>query len=91
MSKAATQARLEALHAALAEEFHSILEEGVTAIKDGEVVKLSATPAHLAAIVKFLKDNSIEVAPTADGLRDALTKSLPFQTGGDEDEDHLRH
>lgn len=70
MSKAASKAALEELHAALAEQFKT-------------VIKTEPTAAVLSAAAKFLKDNHIEAAPGSpamEELKDALEEQLPFSS-----------
>lgn len=85
----APKAVLEALHAALANTFKDILENGETAVdKDtGEAVKVTPGASTLNAIRQFLKDNQIEAGPTNDSLQDLgkkLTVSLPFERERDD-------
>lgn len=88
MSKSAPKKELEALHAALANTFKTILEEGETEVdKDGGIVKVTPKPATLNAIRQFLKDNGIESAEVpAKPAEKQLTAGLPY-AGSPEDRD----
>jgi len=81
----ATEAALNALHEALANELKRQLEEGAVVEVDGEAMRVSPKAATLNVIRAFLKDNAIEVDPASpgeavSGLRDALrgAEDLPF-------------
>lgn len=85
MSKT-TEAAMNALHGAVAtvlQEQLSYKEESTMINADGEIVgtgeeRFVATPATIAAAIKFLKDNDITVDITQDenlnGLKDTLAK-----------------
>lgn len=78
---------MEQLHAALAEQMKTILEEGVTAQdkETGEVLKLTPGANYLNAIRQFLKDNGIEAADAPNSPARQLA-DLPFPQADDEDE-----
>jgi hypothetical protein len=77
-SKKATQAALEALHGALANNL-------AAKIKNGE-----ATAADLSVARQFLKDNNIDALPTKGTPLSELQESLPEFNPDDED-DAIRH
>ncbi len=84
---AASKKVMEKLHAALAETFTEILNEGKTVIdkETGEPVKVTPDAATLGAIRQFLKDNGIEAAEGKSEALNALAgKSLPFMPKPDE-------
>lgn len=59
MSKA-TDDLMDSLHRLTAETLADIIKNGVeTTNKDGEVIRVTAPAAYLAAAIKFLKDNDI--------------------------------
>jgi hypothetical protein len=78
MSKAATKEAMQALHALLAEEFTKVLREGVTTRdEEGNLVRLTPTPAQLNVIRQFLKDNDIQAAMTSKHMK-GIVENLPF-------------
>lgn len=74
MSKA-TDKDLGELHGALARALTDVVAAGVSTVVDGEVVKMPASPAYLAAAITFLKNNNI-TAGKDDSELDALKQAL---------------
>lgn len=78
INKAATKDEMQELHALLAAEFADILRNGVKAKDDeGNIVRLSPSPAQLNVIRQFLKDNDVHAAMTSRAMKN-IVDNLPF-------------
>jgi hypothetical protein len=78
VNKAATKEVMQDLHALLAAEFVDILRNGIKAKdEEGNLVRLSATPAQHNVIRQFLKDNDIQAAMTSKAMK-SIVDNLPF-------------
>jgi hypothetical protein len=77
----ATEDDLSALHGAVARALTEVVAEGATEVlrkkgdADDEVVKVTASPAYLAAAITFLKNNNITAGKGNEDL-DKLKRAL---------------
>ena len=76
----ATASSMEQLHELLCAEFHTILKDGVEVMVEGEVRNIRPTPAALAVIRQFLKDNNVELVKDSDDkvIKDILKRMPQF-------------
>ena len=86
MSKA-TEDALSALHGTVAKVLTAQLTYedepvsfGLDGAEGGGELRYSATPATIAAAIKFLKDNGIEALPVDGSALFNLVDGLPFDT-----------
>lgn len=89
-TKASTKEELNHLHKLVTKRLADILEKGVLETVDpetGEATYSPASPAHISAAIRFLKDNDVTaiLEATSDGRRivDHL-KTLPFDDVDDD-------
>lgn len=87
MSKKATDAAMNQLHALLAEALTGIIKEGVKVIdRQGNVEVVTAPAAFFKEAREFLKDNGVEALPEANKNLQNLAAVLPFPSQGDDAE-----
>lgn len=88
MSKA-TDDMMDTLHLLTAEKLADILRNGMETVNGaGDVVRVTAPAAYIAAAIKFLKDNNITAnadSPRTGDLNNALS-GLPSFDEDDHDE-----
>lgn len=81
---AASKDLMERIHEALATEIAKMLDEGViTKDDEGNIVKLSPTPAMINVIRQFLKDNNIEADVSKNKALQSVVAGLPFEGAGE--------
>jgi hypothetical protein len=86
MSKRASKEVMSRLHAALAKEMATILDEGVTEVdkSSGEIVKVTPGAAYLNVVRQFLKDNGIDNPHVGEELDEKkVFTGLPFTQADD--------
>jgi hypothetical protein len=87
--KQATEGDLNGLHKLVCENLKDAIENGVNEVtKDGEVVKVTASPALFNAAIRFLSDNDVKCLPGKGGPIDDLVEAMPTD---EELEEILQH
>lgn len=77
IASAASEEQLGNLHAVVAQALTTVIAEGQPIVdKEGNVIKVPASAAHIGAAIAFLKNNNITASPTKNKDLAALRQTL---------------